>query len=319
MASSSEKKPVSLLFVSAIAVAGACLLAIPFLFPNKSSTSSVEPTPLPVSENVNAPSPSSSSVPSSSSDSPAPVETTSPINTDPLRLINTGLAGYQETLQATGGVTGTLVTADSKGVELSLAPNGDYRALTGLATAPEWISVSGKLYARLGEKELQDQQAGLVAIGKPDAQWTDAAVGADNEQLMLSAGNIANAVADLVPLMDDIIVVRGENNAQVVQGTIDLSNVGTVGAAYGLTGITGTEPAKVSFIVDSSGKLTGYQVSPPGGRQAVSFLISQFLPVSLTAPTVELVVTLEDLARAAAPTGTTAPPAVTPVPTPAPS
>jgi hypothetical protein len=241
------------------------------------------------------------------------------VNTDPLRLINTGLTGYQDTLQSAGGVTGTLVTADSQGVELSLAPNSDYRALTGLATAPEWISVDGKLYARLGEKELQNQQAGLIAIGKPDAQWTDAAVGADNESIMLSAGNIANAVADLVPLMDNIVVVKGENGAQVVQGTIDLANVGTVGAAYGLAGGANAEPAKVSFIVDSSGKLTGYQVSPPGGKQAVSFLISQFTPVTLAAPSLELVVTLEDLAKAAAPAEGTAVPVPSAEATPAPS
>ena len=306
-----------------VGVLAASLVTVPFLLP-KNSTPDPAPAPTPIA----APSSAAPTVPSttepsaspsdSASSVPLPSDTASASSTqsellgDPLQAINKGLSNYQQAIQDSSGVKASLVTADGQSVEIYIAPNGDYRALTGVSTAPEWLFVGGKLYARLGEKELKAQKDGLAAIGKPNALWTDAAVGADKEANLLAAGNIANAVADLIPLMDDIVLLPGEDGTIVVQGTVDLANAGSVGASYGLqkpsTDSGAPLTATVAFTIDKTGVLTGYIVSPPNGGQPVSVLLSDFTPVKLEAPSADLVVTLEDLAKAAAPTAAPAPP-----------
>ena len=289
--------------------------------------SSVLPSPavsVPVPPSVSASSPAIASVPASVpaaspsvgdpsvSASPAVPAPSSTLPSDPMQLISSGLTAYQSALNTTGGAHLTLVTADAQTVDMSLAPNGDYQALTGVATAPEWVFANGRLYARLGAKEKKNQQAGLIAIGKPDANWTDAAVGSDKQAKMLSAGNMANAVADLVPLMKGAHVSPGENGALVASGTVDIASLGDAGLAYGLVPSTDAKASKaeVSFSVDPSGVLTGYVVTPPLGKQPVSALITQFTAVTVAEPAADQVVTLDDLAKAAAPST----PSVSPAP-----
>lgn len=224
-----------------------------------------------------------------------------------MQVLSSGLAAYQAALDEKGGVLVSVITADSQNIDLSLSPAGDYRALTGSANAPEWVLVDGHLFARLGDEERTAQQGGLAALGKPDAEWTDAAVGAETQFNLLAAGNMANAVAELGPAVQDASVAPGENGAKVVEGTIQAAALGTAASRYGLSE---SATGKVAFSIDQSGVLTGYIVTPAAG-QPVSALVVQFSSVQVQAPDPMKVVTLEDLARTSPqPPATIAPSAV---------
>lgn len=185
---------------------------------------------------------------------------------DPMQLINTGLTNYQTALTEAGGVNMNLVTADSQTVELALSPTGEYRAITGVPTAPEWVFAGGRMYARLGEKELTAQQAGLAKIGKPDATWTDAAIGSEQQTLFLAAGNLVNAVADLVPAMSDPIIGEGDTpGSRVIQGNLSITALGQNAERYGLSTTPTTLPGTTTGTVTetTTGTATGTTTDMP--------------------------------------------------------
>lgn len=281
--------------IIAAAAVGAVALVSPFVLPKVAPTETSDMANVEVSAAPSQPAPNT------------PTAQPSETMVDPMMLINQALTGYQTKLQSTGGVELSLITSDGQTVQMKLLPNGDYSAVTDVPTAPEWLLIDNQMYAKLGDNELKTQKAGLEAIGKPNAQWTDAAVGSDKQARLLNAGNMTNAVADLVPLMQEIVVRAGENGSQVIEGKVDPVTAGSLSEIYGLTSAgesntsTPGAQATVAFVVDASGILTGYIVTPPNAGQTVSTSVLQFSPVTLTAPPEDQVVTLEDLSQVVTP------------------
>lgn len=305
-----EVKPASKGLIGIAAAVGLVALVAPFVLPKVSPTETSDVVNVEVS-----------TAPTAQPMQSSPAAQPSEVVVDPMMLINQALTAYQTKLQNTGGVELSLITSDGQTVQMKLLPNGDYSAVTDVPTAPEWLLIDNQMYAKLGDNELKTQKAGLEAIGKPNAKWTDAAVGSDKQARLLNAGNMTNAVADLVPLMQEIVVRAGDNGSQVIEGKVDPVTAGSLSEIYGLTsaGETNTSTpgaqATVTFVVDASGLLTGYIVTPPNAGQTVSTSVLQFAPVTLTAPPEDQVVTLEDLSQVVTP----AQPSVAPVPSGAPS
>lgn len=217
--------------------------------------------------------------------------------------LEAALSAYENKLSEAGGVQGSFISAASQEMLFSLSPNGDYRAVTTDPNAPEWLFVNPVLYARLGEMELNAQREALDAIGKSEAVWTDAATNGREQGVFLSAGNIANAVADLLPLMDDVFASDGPDGTVVIQGSIDLAgDLGFNAQAYNLKPVDRPDApetvrlASVAFTIDKSGILQGYIVQPPDGSQPVSLLLTKFSKVTIKRPGPARVITLKDLA-----------------------
>lgn len=286
-------------------ILAAALIAVPILAPQSSVPDATEPGPGAVLED---PAPVDYEIPpppTSDDSSAAPADTddsTSEV-VDPQALLMDALAAYETQLDLAGGVSGSFISADSQEMLITLHENGDFRAVTTNPNAPEWLYVNPVLYARLGEAELKAQQEALVAINKPKAIWTDAAMNGDQQGLYLSAGNIQNAVADLSPIMTDVVLVDGEDGTTIIQGTIDLTkDLGLNANAYNLKPVdpdaeaSAIRLATVVFTIDSAGVLQGYIVQPPGSAQPVSLLLTKFAQPSIKKPSPDRVITLEDLA-----------------------
>ena len=280
------------------------LIAIPLLAPNAS-----EPTEIQESAEVTAaPTPTSDDTATSASPSgsatpiPSSSESSTPTQ-DPEAVLNSALAAYNDQILAAGGVRGSFISADSQEMTIYLKANGDFRAVTTNPDAPEWMYVDPVLYARLGDSELAAQKKALAAIGKPDATWTDAATTSDQQGMYLSAGDIANAVADLLPLTSRLRVTEGPEGSTVIQGVIDLTgDLGLNAQAYNLrpadASVSSDVPtqAAVVFTIDASGVLQGYLVQPPGSEQPVSLLLTEFFEPTFKRPEAARVITIEDLA-----------------------
>jgi hypothetical protein len=288
-----------------VAVLAGALIVVPILAPQSSVPEASEPVPGSVlADPFVTPSPSSASAddgysPLTSSASGVPDLT----DADPRELLLSALAKYEEQMELTGGVSGSFISADSQDMLFTLRSNGDYRAVTSNANAPEWLYVNPVLYARLGDAELKAQRDALVAIDKPDAIWTDAAMNSDRQGMFLSAGNIANAVADLAPLMTDTKGLIGKEGTTIIQGIIDLTqDLGLNAEAYNLRKVdpsseaSSLRQATVVFTIDVTGVLQGYIVQPPGSAQPVSLILTKFTKPSVKRPAADRVITLEDLA-----------------------
>jgi hypothetical protein len=293
--------------VSVLAILGIFLIVSPLLFVSNSDTSNSDMVSQ--FENVVVSEPTEimeETVTIEETEPSAIIQLDAPQPMDPLVILSQGLILYQNTLKEKEGAQGSLVTANGLNVSMSLMSNGNYKAETGVASSPEWLLIDGRMYARLGEKEIEKQKSGFEKIGKPDAVWTDAAVGTEKQLELLAAGNLANVVADLSPLLENIAVKEGENGSKIIEAKIPLDKAGRIANTYNLvrTPAEMLDPelayAKVTFTIDSSGMLTGYIVEPPKGKQPVSFLLfPDFEKVVLAAPEDSKVITLEDLARAA--------------------
>lgn len=304
MASSSGPNPKILAGI--VGLLALSLVAIPIMIPSDPVPNATQP----VSESSLDPDQSATGTPESAApsvgdDSSSPVEVgndDAAANAAAEATIFSALAAYESQLSGAGGVYGSFISANSQEMMISLLPNGDFRAVTTDPNAPEWLYVDPVLYARLGPAELEAQKKALEAIGKPDAVWTDAAMNSETQGMYLSAANIANAVADLVPLMKRIEISEGPDATTIVQGTVDLTgDLGLNAEAYNLNPADATDagaPTKASvvFTIDKSGVLQGYIVQPPGSAQPVSLLLTRFAAPSIKRPSPPRVITLEDLA-----------------------
>ena len=302
-----DLKPTILVVV--IATLGLFLILSPILFMNNNSSNENTSETVAQTENITLDMPTDTieeTITETEEENSSVLQLDSPEPTDPLMLLSQGLILYQNTLKEKEGAQGSLVAANGTSIKMFFMPNGNYRAETGIPSAPEWLLIDGKTYARLGSKEIEKQKSGFEKIGKPDAEWTDAAVGTDKQLELFAAGNLSNVVADLSPLIEMITVKEGENGSKVLEAKLPLDKAGKIANTYNLVRTPNEmlDPelayAKVIFTIDSSGMLTGYIVEPPKGKQPVSFvLFPDFEKVDLITPQDTKVITLEDLARAA--------------------
>lgn len=285
------------------------LIAVPLMAPNASVSEAADPGPAVVSPDPDTLTPSdpiasSGQAVDPSPSTPQPSATDVATDEDAEAAVLAALTAYESQMTSAGGVQGSFISADSQEMTVSLNVNGDFRAITTNPDSPEWLYVDPVLYARLGAQELKAQQKALIAIGKPDAVWTDAAMNSDKQGVYLSAANIANAVADLLPLMTRLRMSEGPDGGTVVQGVVDLTaDLGLNAEAYNLAAVDDSSTdtnamtqASVVFTIDTSGVLQGYIVQPPGSAQPVSLLLTEFAVSAIKRPSPPRVITIEDLA-----------------------
>lgn len=236
---------------------------------------------------------------------PSAADPDAPVDGDAVSVLAGAAREFQSAVFAANGVTVHLTTPDGQDVHLARDVDGNFRARTNSDVAPEWALMDGVLYARLGAAEITEHQADFASVGKPDAEWTSVATIAETQRRVLSAGDLVAAAADLGPWLKNPTVEKTTTGV-TVSGVVPATGTDAFHDVYNL-GSTAT----VTFFIDQSGSLTGYTVEPINGAAALSAKVEYLSPVLVSAPDSSMVITAEDLSRAAV-----ASPSPTPTPTP---
>lgn len=301
---------------SVLILAGLGITAVPVLFPLSSTSGELSPNPT-ASEKT--------------------------VNVDHVQVLNTALTEFQTKVQTTGGAQGTFYSSNGTQSRIYLATNGNLRLVSDSEIAPEWLLIVDELFGKISAAELARSKDLLTKINKPGAIWTSAPLDGERMKQVVRAGNLANAVSDLVPLMENVVVKDLAGGTRAVEGTIPSSKAtATLAATYNLPFVeTAATPSpspsvsptasasasptaspsasasttpvvgdtKVTFTIDAAGMLVGYMVAPPAGLK-VSVLYAGFDPVDIAVPPVSQTISVADLSAA----GYTGLPTPTPTP-----
>lgn len=249
-------------------------------------------------------------VPSTSGETPTPVDSVavdSPVSAaDAPYFLITSTAVWDTQSRAAGGTRSTVEDDSGVVATVSLSPGGDLHATTTDPNRPEWISVGSTTFARFGDQELNANRDSLAEIGKPDAQWTDVAIGSDTWRALLSSADMGSLIGQISAAGSNFRV-SNEPDSVTVTATVPTDAVPYLAARKLLTQSVEASvtvgrdrvPRTIRFSTDAQALLT---VSLTG-----------FEAATVTVPVQGLVVTIEDLIRLTAPV--TAPVPAAPSPT----
>lgn len=274
---------------SVLILAGLGITAVPVLFPLSSTSGGATPNPSASEQTVNV---------------------------DHVQVLNTALTEFQTKVQSAGGAQGTFYSSNGTQSRIYLATNGNLRLVSDSDIAPEWLLIVDELFGKIGASELARSKDLLTKINKPGAIWTSAPLDGERMKQVVRAGSLANAVSDLVPLMENVVVKDLAGGTRAVEGTIPSTKAtAALAASYNLpfietpaatpaataTPSTSATPVvgdtKITFTIDAAGMLVGYMVAPPAGLK-VSVLYAGFDPVDIPVPPVSQTISVADLSAA---------------------